>query len=73
MSTPTLVRACLVVNAGEASVIQVDRVLASLVALPPAQSSRVVQTNALLGLGDGLRRARKSLSSLAEKPDAPAA
>ncbi len=52
---------------------EVDRVVAALAALPASPTSRVIQTNALLGLGDGLKRARTSISSLAQMPDTPAA
>jgi putative membrane-bound dehydrogenase-like protein len=52
---------------------EVSRVVAGLVAMPDGPQSRVIQTNALLGLGEGLSRARKSLSSLASNADSPAA
>lgn len=52
---------------------EMEKVVAALAAWPESPESRVVQTNALLGLGEGQRRARKSLKALASPPEAPAA
>src|SRR5262249_29641169 len=52
---------------------EVDRVVTALAALPASTTSRVIQTNALLGLGDGLKRSRTTLARLAAKPETASA
>jgi putative membrane-bound dehydrogenase-like protein len=51
---------------------EIEPTLSALVSLPPEKNSRVVQTAVILGLGDGLKRARQSLGDLASDVDSPA-
>ncbi|MGE3778177.1 MAG: PVC-type heme-binding CxxCH protein, partial [Pirellulaceae bacterium] len=52
---------------------EVDQVLQQLAKLPANPSSRVTQANVLLGLCDGLKRARSGLAALMARPGSPAA
>ncbi len=52
---------------------QVERTLAALVSLEPTSALRAVQTTTLLGLGDGLKRAKKSLGDLTKEANSPPA
>lgn len=51
----------------------VATILNALAKLPPTDSSRIAQANAILGLGDGLRRAKKNLGDIAKQIGGPTA